>query len=368
MKILTTSLTLFGVDLARLGRHWLLALENMASWPVLRWLTPKFNVSILDHGESEGILVVGADGLSRLQTPNSGQQGKSLANHGYVLPVDILLTRSLDIPKLLPDQVRSAVQLEIQRLSPFNVEDQIYAWHLDGAETGGQRLTLLLTSRPLISKVLPALDPQSHELWAPLQGTDQYINLPSFGESRRLNAQRRWRWLNVLLIAGVMFALAGLAITPTLQLYLRSQEAKAALEGSMRRTAPAVRAREDMLAQQQRVKVLEQLISQRLVPEYTLLLLTRYLPDDTYVVNLDIRDKQIQLTGLTPNAAAFMTKLGGQPGVSKVTAVHAARRENSRPGSREIFTIEFTLDTAAAGLAVHDSAGAKGSTASPAKP
>lgn len=369
MKILTTSPTLFGIDLAQLGRHWKLALDAMASWPVFRWLTPRFNVRILDQGELDNTLVPDANGLGRLLALPSGTKVQSLDSLGYIVPVDVLLTQTLDIPHLLPDQLRSVVELELQRLSPFKADDQLYAWHLDTTESGEYSLQLLLTSRSLINKALPAFDSALHELWAPWPGTDRYINLPGFGENRRLRAQRRWRWINGSLVTSIVLMLAGLAVTPTLQLHLRAQEAKAALASSQQRAAPAVKAREDMLTQQQRVKALEDIVSHRLVPEHTLLLLTRYLPDDTYVINLDIRDRQIQLTGLTPNAAAFMAKLGAQPGVSKVTAVHAARRENSRPGSREIFTIEFLLDTSAAVASgsANEPAVGKGLTSQPSK-
>lgn len=363
MKNLTTSPMLFGVDISRLGQYWKLALQDMRCWPLLSWLWPRFDVQIsVKHAQPQR-LVIRPQGLAELMS-GPGKEGRSsskqiqqanqfagrgaAAFHGWLLPADILLVHSLDMPRLLPEQNQAAAELEIERLSPFDREDLVFAWHCQPMDRLRQRLTVLITARSLAKRALPDFDSDRHELWAELPGVSQYILMAGFGEARRLEAQRRLSWGLWILVIGMMLTVFGLAATPALQASLRAKQAHAALESSIQRAAPATRAREEMLVQKQRVKSLESLVSQRLVPEHTLLLLTRYLPDNTYVTSLEITERQIQLSGLTPNAAAFMANLGAQPGISKVIAVHEARRENSRPGSREIFTIEFMLDTSLA--------------------
>jgi Tfp pilus assembly protein PilN len=76
-----------------------------------------------------------------------------------------------------------------------------------------------------------------------------------------------------------------------------------------------------------------------MVPEHVLLLLTRYIPEDTYILVLDIKESTVNITGVTPNATALMQHLGKQPGITKVKAPNAARRERDR----EVFNIEFVL-------------------------
>ena len=70
-------------------------------------------------------------------------------------------------------------------------------------------------------------------------------------------------------------------------------------------------------------------------------LLTRALPDDTSLLNLQIQGSKVRLSGQTPNTADLMQKLSAYPGLRDVKAPAAATRPLGT--STESFSIELEL-------------------------
>ena len=70
-------------------------------------------------------------------------------------------------------------------------------------------------------------------------------------------------------------------------------------------------------------------------------LLTRALPDDSSLLNLQIQGSKIRLTGQTTNTADLMQKLSAYPGLRDVKAPSAATRPLG--ANKESFTIELEL-------------------------
>jgi len=343
MKSLTLSPVLFGVDLRSLGQDWSQALRLMADWPVIRWLTPHY--------------------ITRL-TPDQGPQIDCLEQSGQAMPLALqikvssfvgrvlspshVLWHTMQLPILAGDALDSAVALEAQRLSPFAPEDQLFAYGLaqkadSNAQSNASTHTVLLamTARHLLpSELSPQALSAKQEVWAQHPDSQALVMFKGFGEALRNRKVRLWRAVNLLLVASTLLVLTSVAVTPSAQLHFRQVQAYDAFIDLTRKAAPAIAERERMTQANAQVQQLQTVISNRMIPENVLLLLTRYLPDDTYLIVLDIKGNKVNITGQTPNAIALMQQLGKQPGVSKVVAPNPARRE----GNKETFNIEFTLE------------------------
>jgi general secretion pathway protein L len=268
---------------------------------------------------------------------------------GLVLPDDLVLWRNLTLPGLLGDELDAAVRLEVDRLNPFPADELIWAQRTQTASDAGQQVQLALTSTRLVADHLgkdsdkqrqSGLVPAAMtEVWAQHPTTGQYMVFSGFGETARWQRTVRWRNVNLLLVALIVAVGLAAAVTPSLQLRYRVQQANDEFTQLQTQAAPAVKAREQMSQLNNKVQQLQALVGERMVPEHVLLLLTRYIPEDTYILVLDIKESTVNITGVTPNATALMQHLGKQPGITKVKAPNAARRERDR----EVFNIEFVL-------------------------
>jgi general secretion pathway protein L len=336
MKSLTLSPVLFGMDLRSLGKDWSQALRLMANWPVIRWLTPQYITRLTpDQGPQIDCLEHAG------QATPMPLQAKASAFVGRVLAPSQVLWHTLQLPSLAGDALESAVMLEAQRLSPFAPEDQLWAYALTpSASPGTHSVLLAMTARHLLPANAVSLDLPAQEVWAQHPGTGTLLMFKGFGEARRYRKVKLWRGLNLLLVALTLLVLSAAAVTPSAQLHFRQVQAYDAFIDITQKAAPAMAERERMTQANAQVQQLQTVISSRMIPENVLLLLTRYLPDDTYLIVLDIKGNKVNITGQTPNAIALMQQLGKQPGVSKVVAPNPARRE----GNKETFNIEFTLE------------------------
>ncbi|WP_291936125.1 PilN domain-containing protein [Limnohabitans sp.] len=362
MKSLNLSPTLFGIDLRQLGQDWSRALMLMAQWPGVRWLTPHY-ATRLRQPQGGQIICIEKNGQTQV-LPTT----QETPFEGLVLPEDKVLWSQLSLPGLQGDARHAAVQMEVDRLNPFPPEELLWTYHTQTLN-GVQKVQIAITSSRLVAEQIvndsaarqlrgqkPAVN--APEVWAQEPSTGQYILFAGFGETIRWQRTRQWRTINLLLVLLIVLVGLAAAVTPSLQLRSRVQQAHSSFVGLQDKAAAAVAAREQMTKLNNKVQQLQALAGKRMVPEHVLLLLTKYIPDDTYILVLDIKQSTINITGITPNATALMQHLGKQPGVTKVTAPNAARRERDK----EVFNIEFILTPPATETA----AAASTATATPA--
>jgi general secretion pathway protein L len=349
MKSLTYSPVLFGLDLQRLGQDWALALRGMAQWPGVRWLSPRFAVRLRWPDQSEATVFEHRAGA---QTAPSEV---STSYSGLVVSNEHVLWHTLPATGLNEQDLASAAALEVLRLTPFDPGEQLHAHFVtEGPEPGQQTAHIAITTHKLLQGYLPSLPDETQEpradtpplpeLWLQLPEHGGLFVLPGFGEQRRRKRTLGWRSIHLLLLVLIVMTLAAAAMTPSLQLRERVRQANDQYTQLQQQAAPAQQAREKLVAQQDKVRQLQKLVGNRLVPENILLLLTQYLPDDTYIIVLEAKADRINLVGVTPNANQLILHLEKQAGIKRVVTVTPARKE----GNREVFTIEFMLDTAAA--------------------
>ncbi|MFZ4480374.1 MAG: PilN domain-containing protein [Rhodoferax sp.] len=331
----------FGVDLGSLWRDLLTAWQGMLEWSVLSWLWPKPEVRLC--------LPTGGLALCRgLNTVPTQDEQRALAARfeALVLPEELLLRHTLDLPKLQPTELRAALTLEVQALNPFPALDLCWTHEVGTHNNASLRVHVVLCSRKLISQQLSAvaerLKSQSPEVWIPSVTGSGFALLPGFGENRRQRESTIWRWASALLALLALGFVAAMAISPSVQLYLRALKANLAMTSLGQRAAPAIAHRESLVRVSEQLTALALLTQKSVSPMQTLRLITEALPDDTSLLSLQIQESKVTITGQTVNAAALMKQLGSTPGLRDVKAPTPATKPLG--ASRESFTIEFTLD------------------------
>lgn len=315
----------------------------MARWPIFSWLWPKLPVRLL---LPEGKLAVSGD----LNSPPVYDAAGARSAHfeALVLPESLLLRRPLVLPKLESTELRSALSLEAQSLSPFAADDLTWTYEIGPHDNGSEQISLILCSHKLIARELglarPELKTPAPEIWVPRLHGPGFVMLGGFGEARRQRLGAIWRGVGVALALLVFALLASLAMTPTIKLHLLSRQAAQAMESLQRKAGPVIAQREILVRTSDQLATLASLVGRPLPPLQTLKLITDALPDDTSLFNLQVHGLNVSITGQTGNAAALMKQLGATPGLRDVKAPTPATKPLGAP--RESFTIEFTLDPA----------------------
>lgn len=344
MPKLRTRPQLFGFDASQLLHEWRAAWCAMLAWPVLAWLKPTFPVRLWLSKE-HSVTSRGPGTPHRL----NNKALKTARFNAVLLPEQLLLRSHTNLPALQPHDLLAALQLQVNGLNPFALDDLVWTHQTAPRHTAagdGVQVQLALTARTHISRYLaqtyPNIDADRAEIWLP--GMTPYAEqlLPGFGETTRLRTARRWRWVNALLALLVLSLILAMAITPTAQLYLRARQAYAAMAELQRKAAPVMQQREALLKSTDQLDKLAQLTGKQLPPLHILKLITDALPDDTSLTSLQVQGLKVSMTGQTVNSAALMKQLGSTTGLRNVVAPTPAVKPLGAP--RESFSIEFTLD------------------------
>lgn len=333
----------FGLDASVLRRDLLTAWNGMMNWPVFSWLWPKLAVRLA--------LPTGGYVLSRsLHTApvQNDKLARSARFDAVLLPENLLLRQTLDLPKLQTQEMKAALALQVQTLSPFAPDDVVWTHENPLQSTGTLRTPLVLASRKLIAQHITAvhtpLNATAPEVWVSRSNGPGFMVLPGFGEARRQRQSKGWRWISGTLALLALAVLMVIAASPSIQLYLRSLQANQAMAALQQRASPILAQRESLVRASEQLSSLVEISGRPVAPLQTLKLITDALPDDTSLLSLQIQGLKVNMSGQTVNASALMKQLGSTSGLRDVRAPTPATKPLGAP--RESFTIEFTLDPA----------------------
>ena len=303
------------------------------------WASPGEPVLVLHPDGSQSVWRGG------LRVPD-GAQRKPPKFVAIQLPEELVLRRSLVLPRMSQPLGAEALLLEVRSNSPFPPEELAWGSLLRDLEGGQKHADIVLTSRRHVSGFLQDRWPElataakAPEVWA-LSGEHLPVVIRGYGESRRLHGAavaQRWNWA----LAGLALALATMAaMTPTIQLRQRALEAADAYEAVLRRVSPLVRKRDELAALNDRVRSLDLIAADRVDPAGVMESLTQILPDDTYLYSLDIQKTKITASGFTADASALLQKLSSDSRLRNVKAPTAVTRQAG--AAKEAFVIEFTM-------------------------
>lgn len=343
MAFVQSQSRLFGLDLKPLWNDLLEAWRGMLDWPVLAWLRPRLTVRLV---LPSGVQAICADPCVAAKASPSPQALAQARFEAVVLPEHLLLRRDVVLPALsLADQV-NALALEVQSLSPFMPEDLVWAYRPAGASEQGLLAHVVLSSRKRIAEFqadqATVLKSSNPEVWAEAGESTGFVVLGGFGERQRQRASRFEFGLGVAGLSLVLVLLGALAVTPSVQMFMRFLQAEKAMADLQSKAKPALQQREAMVRANDQLAALHKLVGDPLPPLQTLQRVTAALPDDTALRGLQITANKVNINGQTANAAALMKQLEATAGLHDVVAPVAATKPLG--ATRETFTIEFQLD------------------------
>jgi general secretion pathway protein L len=314
------------------------SLRQLHAHPALAWITPQLPVRLIEAGAGESLWLGG----KKLDADEAAMRSARFT--AIEVPADLVLSRNLVLPPLAESDIRDAVALDVRDSNPFDPSDLVWGYRSRPGEAGQVDVTAVLASRRLVNQHIEQVAPgiagsPSLEVWA-MAPDGAPVVLQGFGEAARARSAGRGRMLAYgLMTLGLMLAVAA-AVTPTVQLHLRTLQAAAAYQALQQRAGPAMAQREALVRGREDLANLREVMADHIDPLVAIDMLTQLIPDDTWLQRVQVQGNRFTLSGQTPNAAALMNTLSSKSGLSEVRAPSPATRVS---GTRESFVVEFTV-------------------------
>lgn len=332
MAVEVTTPSLFGLDLSGLTRFLRRGWDGLQRWPLLASLNPP-----------EPVLAQWPDGTRRLVSGASSRAAPASARsdlHALVLPLELVLSRQLQLPHLTDAEIAAALQLELQAESPFPVEALDWGWRLDRVEREGLAVTLAFAAREHVDQFVEAHHvgaPEGWEIWADADGP---VPLLGRGEALRLERSRaRGRRILLLVLLNVAL-LAVLAGTPYWQLRQRTVDAERQLQQLEHVSGEYLDARAALIAADAQRTAVRTWLADRADLPALLHKLTGVLPDTAYLNRFDAEGRRVRITGTAADGAGLMDLLRAEPQIGELRALSPIVR--GREGL-DNFYLEFQL-------------------------
>lgn len=325
-------------QLAEFARQLGAAFRQLHGHPALAWITPQFPVSLIEAGGGRSLWLAGS------KRDASEAALRSARFTAVEVPGDLALIRQLVLPQLSDRDLRDAVALEMRDSNPFDPEDMVWGYRSSPGEPGKLDVITVLASRSQVVQHIEQLAPEqlqspSLEVWV-MADDGVPVVLRGFGEAARARRAVRGRAVAYALMILALLLATAIAVTPTVQLHLRALQAAAAYQVLQQRAGPAMAQREALVRGREDLANLQEVMNEHIEPLVALETLTQLIPDDTWLQRVQAQGPRFTLTGQTPNAAALMNTLSGNPALREVRAPAPATRAAA---NRENFVVEFTF-------------------------
>jgi general secretion pathway protein L len=247
----------------------------------------------------------------------------------------VVLEKRHVVPTMPRRDLASMLRHEISRITPFPADDLFWHWTSRSmpADRTRTEVTLTMVPRRAVARVLDQLNelgiqPRILEVGP----TDRPRRLPVQG-----SADRR-----PLLATGLAWTCAclavGLVVLPFLLQSITFYETGRAIDVLRPAVAEAQALRHDLTAETDGRTRLTQEIARTGDIVSVLAMLTRLLPDDTFLTDFTFRNRQISMGGRSASAPRLITGLSAEPSIRG--AAFAAPVTHSDGTTADVFTIQ----------------------------
>jgi general secretion pathway protein L len=259
-----------------------------------------------------------------------------------LLPPGQVLLRSLSFPAQVRDNLQQVIRYEMDRLSPFPVEQVLFDVRVGGNSRRGDRVLvdLALCRRdrvdPWLQRLREAGFPADQVVW---EGAWPQANLLPLAERPR----RRTGGLRLTIALVLLALIFGAAVLAT-PLWQRGQVLDR-LQEELASTRDAAQAVEKARADLERARQGSVAVLQRKVDEPRMIDLLReltvQLPDGTWIQSLNLDKGEVQLRGESTQATALLALLEKSPGVHGVTFASPVTRVAQTGADRFNITFQY---------------------------
>ncbi len=260
---------------------------------------------------------------------------------GLRVPDGAALHRAVTLPAAVLENLRQAIGYDLDRLTPYRAEDVVFDARVEARdpETGTCTIGLTIVPRVALLRLLNA---------ASLLGVEpEFVHAPTRGEPVDLlkhldavSARRKpWTTRGLVLLALVLGTTA--VATPLALQAADAERLAIALETTRLQAEHVARLRREVDSLEAARSILQTRVRQAPDPLQILHALTALLPDDAFLMQWEVANRRIQVTGYARSAVAILAAIEASPLFDET--VFRAPVTQSAPDGREHFQIAANL-------------------------
>jgi len=252
-------------------------------------------------------------------------------------PPSCVLRQQIVLPATAEQDLERVLTFELSRITPFQPDDLFWSWEIGGRNRARNTLEVLLSLVPksMLQVPLAAIGDAGLTVSSLEVGPEMERRLIPVGAAHDAGGwgRRATRWLAwtcaclAVVVIALPFVLQSLALSRIADAIeaLRPRVAEAA---ALRQRIEAEGAEKDTVAQEQRNNG---------DPMTILAVVTRILPDDTFLTDLGLRQRQLTLQGQSDAAARLISRLAADPMIRNPS--FAAPVTRSAATNKDVFSI-----------------------------
>jgi len=260
-----------------------------------------------------------------------------------VLPPDLVLHKTLRLPRETEPELENALLLEVGANSPFPAADTCHGWSVSRRGSEQLEIQLVISSVSAvmahIAAELDCHDVHAYEVWA--QVDDRIITLRGFGEAARHGRNVRRMVRMGAIAAYCVFAVLAIAALSAGFKYLELANVRNDLVRAEQAAVDAVELRGALTEAKSRISTVEALLREYPSTYTELQRLSTLLGDETWISRADLSGNELTIEGESANVSAVMQQLLEQQAYAKVEAPTATRKVRS---GLERFTLKLSLN------------------------
>lgn len=263
------------------------------------------------------------------------------------LRADLGLRKLLDLPLAAKDDLHQLLRLEMDRLTPFRADEVCFAWQVRHTRMQDRRITveLYVAPKPVIEQALSVareLDIVPARVELDSAGTKSE-ELPNLLPSEPAETTSRGRQNRGLALLAVTLAALGVAI-PLARQHATEADLAEQVTAARGQAEISLALREQLDQQTRSAQFL--LIEKTRSPltGEVLAELTRLIPDQAHLVQLQVRDGTVELHGFASAASTLISLLDQSP-LFRAPQFRSPVTQDSRTGA-ERFHLSIELASA----------------------
>lgn len=332
-------------------------MEQIASLAPTSWRTPAGR-------EPDGLLLVANETCTRLEIlarkggvtmplTSATVEPSSLASAADVLrqrggampviltvPGEAVLERSATLPLLAEKNAGQALGYDLDRLTPFSVDEVFWTWSLLSRDRAQGRLwlKLVLIPRARWSPLLEALSRASIvPSWIEGRGADNVLHRIALGSRARrggLRLRTTLAWSCVVLAGAAL-------ITPVVKQTIELDGVNGRIAALRPLVARVETIQRQIMASSTGLDVIAAETARLGSPLQALATLTNVLPDDTYLTDFTVHQRKLTMNGQSAAATQLIGALSADPALRNPAFIAPVTR--SETGKADLFAIRAEL-------------------------
>jgi len=255
---------------------------------------------------------------------------------------DLVVGREVILPMAAERDLRNLIGFEMDRLTPFSAEEVLWTCHVQARDPARDRLTVQLSLVPIasIKEILAALIGAGIilERIESASAPDARCVIPlTAGSSCAAWEPRAARFA----MAGCVALAMAAAVVPFVMQSLTAMTLESRAEAVRGSVAEADRLRKAIVRGVAGADAIEAARDQAGALLQALAVLTRALPDDSYLVSLDLHQRSLAVSGRSAGAARLIGAMAADPAIRNPAFTAPVLRDETSGG--EMFSIRAEM-------------------------